>query len=80
MQGAEKMDDISDLPTNTRVMAPVGDVLHRGIIAEPRADHPLGEGIVCVEFTPPVKAVKPYDSIDYITCPANRVTLGWLDE
>jgi len=36
--------------------------------------------MICVKFTPPVKTMKPYDSIDYITCPADRVTLGWFDE
>jgi len=59
-------------------MAPLGDVLYRGIIVEPRADHPLVKGIVCVQFTPPVKTMKPFESIDYITCPASRVTLGWF--
>lgn len=29
-------------PINTRVMAPLGDVLHRGIIVEPQPDHPSG--------------------------------------
>jgi hypothetical protein len=72
------MDDTKDLSINTRVMAPLGDVLHRGIVVEPRADHPEGKGIVCVEFTPPVTTIKPYSSIDYIICPANRVTLGWF--
>ena len=74
------MDDIKDLPVNTRVMAPLGDVLHRGVIAQPRANQRGGEGMICVKFTPPVKTMKPYDSIDYITCPADRVTLGWFDE
>jgi hypothetical protein len=72
------MHDIKDLPMNTRVMAPLGDVLHRGIVAAPRADHPLSEGMICVAFTLPVTTMKPYASIDYITCPANRVTPGWF--
>jgi hypothetical protein len=72
------MSVVRELPMNTRVMAPLGDVLHRGIIAEPQADHPQDEGMICVEFTPPVKTVKPYGSIDYITCPADRVTPGWF--
>jgi hypothetical protein len=72
------MDDIRALPRNTRVMAPLGDVLYRGIIADPGADCPGGEGVVFVEFTPPVKTMLPYNSIDYITCPADRVTLGWF--
>jgi len=72
------MNNQNHLPPNTRVMAPLGDVLHRGIIVEPRAEHPPDEGMVCVKFTPLVKTMKPYDSIDYVTCPANRVTLGWF--
>jgi hypothetical protein len=76
--GAGSMNAIEDFPLNTRVMAPLGDVLHRGIVAEPSADHPLGEGMIRVVFTPPVKAEEPFDSIDSIICPANRVTLGWF--
>ena len=34
--------------------------------------------MVCVKFTPPVKAAEPFTSIDYITCPVNRVTAGWF--
>jgi hypothetical protein len=70
--------DIKDLPVSTRVMAPLGDVLHRGIVAKPPGDHPLDEGMICVEFTPPVKTMKPYSSIDRVTCPATSVTLGWF--
>jgi hypothetical protein len=36
--------------------------------------------MICVKSTPPVKTMKSYDSIDYITCAADRVTLGWFDE
>jgi hypothetical protein len=72
------MNEIKALPIDARVMAPLGDVLYRGIIVEPRADHPRGEGMVCVKFMPPVTAEKPYDSIDYITCPVDRVTPGWF--
>jgi hypothetical protein len=72
------MGNNNDLPKNTRVMAPLGDVLYRGIVADPRGDHPQDDGMICVEFTPPVKTEKPYDSINYITCPANRLTLGWF--
>jgi hypothetical protein len=71
------MANVEDLPINTRVMVPLGDVLHRGIVAEPLADHPQGEDMIYVQFTPPVKIMKPYDSINYITCPASSVTLGW---
>jgi hypothetical protein len=76
--GAKEVVNVEDLSINTRVMAPIGDVLHRGIIAEPRADHPLGEGMIYVKFPPPVETMKPFDSIDYITCAANSVTLGWF--
>jgi len=34
--------------------------------------------MICVEFTPPVQTTGPYNSIDYITCPASSVTLGWF--
>jgi hypothetical protein len=63
------MDDIRAIPINTRVMAPLGDVLCRGIIAKPRPDRPGGEDMVCIEFTPPVEMMPPYNSIDYVTCP-----------
>jgi hypothetical protein len=59
-------------------MAPLGDVLCPGIVVEPQADEPLGDGMIRVEFTPPVKAEPPFDSIDVITCPADRVTIGWF--
>jgi hypothetical protein len=67
---------IEDLP-NTRVMAPLGNVLHKGIVAAARADQPLDEGMVCIEFIPPVKAMPPYASIDYMTCAVSSVMLGW---
>ena len=72
------MEKANDLPAGARVMAPVGDVLHTGVIAESPADHPQGEGMVCVKFIPPVKTAEPFASIDYITCPVDRVTAGWL--
>jgi hypothetical protein len=68
----------NDLPIGVRVMAPVGDVLHRGVVAEPPADHPQDGGTVCVKFTPPVKTAEPFESVDYITCPADRVTAEWF--
>ncbi len=49
------MNQTKGLPINAHVMAPLGDVLHRGVVVEPRPDHPQGEGMVCVELTPPVK-------------------------
>ena len=72
------MADFKELPANTRVMAPLGDILHRGIVVEADADNPLTEGMICVEFTPPVETTGPYNSIDYISCPASSVTLGWF--
>ena len=72
------MADFKELTANTRVMAPLGDVLHRGIVVKPHADDPLGEDMICVEFTPPVETTGPYNSIDYISCPASSVTLGWF--
>jgi hypothetical protein len=60
-------------------MAPLGDVLHRGIIEEVQAeDHLPGEALVRVKLTPPVKAEKPFESIDHVICPASRVTVGWF--
>jgi hypothetical protein len=72
------MEKANDLPVGVRVMAPVGDVLHRGVIADSPADHSQNEGWVCVKFTPSVKTAEPFTSIDYITCPVNRVTAGWF--
>nr|WP_294518168.1 hypothetical protein [uncultured Rhodopila sp.] len=72
------MHDVKDLPKNTRVMAPLGDVLYPGIVVESPANEPLDEGMIRVEFTPPVKAEPPFGSIDAITCPVNRVTAGWF--
>ena len=72
------MGDIKDLPVNTRVMAPLGDVLHRGVVVEPRGDHPQGKDTVCIKFTPPVEVEKPFNAIEYVTCPIDRITLGWF--
>ena len=73
------MEKANDLPVGARVMAPVGDVvLHRRVVAECPEDHPQGEGMVCVKFTPPVKTDEPFTSIDCVTCPVNRVTAGWF--
>ena len=72
------MNHARKLPINTRVMAPLGDVLHRGIVVESRSDEPLAEGMICIAFTPSVTTIEPYSSIDFITCPLSRVTLGWL--
>jgi hypothetical protein len=60
---------------NTCVMAPLGDVVHRGVVTKPQTDHPSGEGMICVKFTLPVKTMKLYDSIDCITCPEMEMLL-----
>jgi hypothetical protein len=62
---------------NTQVMAPLGDVLYRGIVVEPDGAHSLGKGMVRIQFTPPI-AIEPSGTIDYITCPAKDVTRGWF--
>jgi hypothetical protein len=72
--------NIEDLVIFARVMAPLGGAMHKGIIVEPQADHPEREGMICVEFTPPVKAVKPYDSVTHISCEASSVVVGWFDD
>ncbi len=66
------MANIEDLPPNTRVMVPLMGVLHKGVIAEAPADHPLAEGMVYVAFIPPIKTIKPYNSTDCITCAASN--------
>jgi hypothetical protein len=66
------------LVVGTEVMAPIGDVLHRGVISEPPVGQTLGEDFVFVRFTPPMAAAAPFISIEFITCPASRVTLGWF--
>jgi hypothetical protein len=58
-------------------MAPPGDVLHRGIVVEPLADHPLDEDMIRNEFIPPVTTVLSCDSIAFVTFLLNRVTVGW---
>jgi hypothetical protein len=71
------MTNVEDLPPNTHVMVPLGDVLHRGIIVKPTKDHSLGKGMIRVKFTPSVP-IEPSGSIDYMTRPARNVTLGWF--
>jgi hypothetical protein len=72
------MQKTRGLRKDARVMAPLGDVLYPGIVVEPRKNEPVGEGMICVELTPPVKVAPPYDFIHRITCPMNRVTIGWF--
>jgi hypothetical protein len=72
--------NFKDLTTNIRVIAPLGDQMHRGIIVEPPEDHPRRNGTICVKFTPPVRAGEPYIEIIHITCEADGVELGWSDE
>jgi hypothetical protein len=47
-------------------------------VVETPADQPLAEGMIYIAFTPPVTTMAPYSSIDFISCPASRVTVGWL--
>jgi hypothetical protein len=56
------MNGAGKIPINTLVMAPLGDVLYRGIVVAPRADQSLAEGIVCVAFIPPVTTAEPLAS------------------
>jgi hypothetical protein len=35
---------------------------------ESQPDHLLGEGMICIEFTPPVKSAPPFESIETIIC------------
>jgi hypothetical protein len=65
-----------DIPINAPVMAPLGDVVHPGVVVEPEGEPQ--PGMVRVKLTPPVITMEPFNSIDYITCPADRVTLGWF--
>ena len=36
------------------MMAPLGDVLHRGVVVDAPADQTLAEGMIYMAFTPPV--------------------------
>jgi hypothetical protein len=76
--GDGSVNDIEGLPKNTRVMAPLGDVLYPGIVVEPPPYEPLGAGMVRVQFIPPVRAEPPFDTIEAVTCPVTRVTAGWF--
>lgn len=71
------MEKTDTLPIGTRVMAPLGDVLYPGVIAE-REGHASPEGMVCVQFTPPVTITEPSGSITYMTFPASDLTQGWF--
>jgi hypothetical protein len=72
------MANIEDLAIFARVMAPLGGEMHKGIIVEPQVGHPKREGMVCVEFTPTVKTMKPYDSVTHVSCEAHSVVVGWV--
>jgi hypothetical protein len=72
--------NFKDLTTNIRVMAPLADRMHRGIIVETPEGHPRGNGMICVKFTPPVTAGEPYTEITHITCEADCLEMGWTDE
>jgi hypothetical protein len=72
--------NFADLTKDIRVMAPLGDQMHRGIVVEPPADHPWRTGMICVKFTPPVKATEADTVVTYVTCDVERVELGWPDD
>jgi hypothetical protein len=72
-----RMQHAKEIPADTQVMAPLRDVLYRGVVVGPREDHPRGNGMVCVKFTPPI-AMEPSGSINYITCPIGDITIGWF--
>jgi len=72
--------NFKELTTYIRVMALLGQQMHRGIIVEPLEGHPRRNGMICVKFTPPVRAGEPHTEITQITCEADCVELGWTDE
>jgi hypothetical protein len=72
--------NFKDLTKNTRVVAPLGDQMHRGIIVEPPDDHPQRNCMIGAKFTPPVRAGKPNTAVTHITFEADCVALGWSDE
>ena len=72
------MANSNSLMVGTEVMAPVWAVLHRGIIAEAPQGRPLKEGSVFVRLTPPVAAAEPFISIEFVICPADWLTIGWV--
>lgn len=72
------MAKMAPLHMGAKVMAPIGDVLYPGIVVQPPDRCPLDNGMVCVRLTPPLQTKGPLTSIDFVTCPVDRVTLGWL--
>jgi hypothetical protein len=61
------------------MMAPLGDVLHRGVVVDAPADQTLAEGMIYTAFTPPVTKMAPDSSNEFHSLPGeSRVTLGWL--
>jgi hypothetical protein len=69
------MEKADTMPVCARVMAPLRDVLCPGVVVEPVEDQTLG--MIRIQFTPPI-TIEPAGSIDYITCPASDVTVGWV--
>jgi hypothetical protein len=65
-----------DLTKNLRVMAPLGNQMHRGVIVEPPEGHRRRNGTICGRSTPPVSTAEPYTEVTHITCEADRVELG----
>ena len=54
------------------MIAPLGNIPHRGVAVEAPADQPLAEGVVYIAFTAPVTTTALDSSIDFITYPVNR--------
>ena len=74
----DPMTNPNPLIIGTEVMAPVWDALHRGVIAEAPPGQPLKKGAVFVRLTPPIAAAQPFISIEFVICPADWLTIGWL--
>jgi hypothetical protein len=75
------MANIKDLSIKTRVLAPLGDAMHKGVIVKPPADHPCGtDNMVCVQFTPPVPDDRDSSIFfSYLSCDARRLEIDLGD-
>jgi hypothetical protein len=72
--------NFADLTRNIRVMAPLGDQMHRGIVVEPSDDRPRRNGMVCVKFSPPIEVTEAGTEVTHVTCEIDCVELGWSDD
>jgi hypothetical protein len=55
------------------MMAPLGDVLHRGVVVDAPADQTLAEGMIYMAFTPPVTKMAPDSSSEFHSLPGGAV-------